>query len=122
MAGTFHVLTIDSDGSGDGTGTFTLKASGLVLGARLEYGGTPDAGTDVTITEPNGLKRTLLTASNTGTAATYNPQEEIQDNTGTGVGQYRPFHVNMTNLLVTVADAVVSTSDAVTCVIYLLED
>lgn len=124
---TYYSARIDSDGSGDGDNldsgrtTWSGTFSGILYGVRVEYGGTPAATTDTTVSEPNGLQRTILTLTDTNTDTTYNPQVEIQTNAGVATGLYSHYLVDSANLQVVIADAVVDTTDAVVVYVGILE-
>lgn len=113
-----YTVIVNSDGSGDGEGYTDVFIHGQVEAIKIVYGGTPDAGTDVTITEHQGLGRTILTRSNTGTNGTFHPRVLVQTNAGVDItGQYEHYYLWHTQLKVAVTDAVISTAAAVTATI-----
>lgn len=100
MAVGFYRATVTTNSSGDGTSSdWTGSFNGVLRGVRIEFGGSPTAGTDTTLTEPNGLKRTIATWTDTVTDGTSYPAVEITGSTDA----YMPYYVDDTNLLVTVA-------------------
>lgn len=118
-----YTIRVDSDGSGDGETTMSnTTVTGLLMGVRVTYGGTPDAGTDVTITESRDFGRTLLTRANTGTAGIFYPQVEITDGAGAGLSSYVPIHLTGAPITVTIADAVIDTVNAVVVQLDVLGD
>lgn len=99
MAIGFYSATVTTDSSGDGTSTdWNGKFSGLLRGVRISFGASPAATTDTTLTEPNGLLRTIATWTNTDTAATSHPALAITGATDA----FMPYAVDSNNLLVTV--------------------
>lgn len=118
----YKTAVIPSDGVGAGSKVLE-NPRGFLRGVRLEYGGTPDANTVVTIAEANAnsLQRTILTKT-TGTAATYAPHQEIQDAAGAAQDQYTPFYFEGdVDLTITISGAVISTADAVTATLLFSE-
>jgi len=76
----------------------TLPVSGLVLGMRFKVntsaGVASVATCTITVTEVDGMGRTLMTATTvTGYSLWYNPQDEIDTTAGVGTGLYSPFAV-----------------------------
>ena len=110
----YKTVKVNSNGSGAGS-AICENPRGFLRGVRIEYGGTPDANTVVTIAEANAnsLQRTILTKT-TGTDATYNPHDEIQNAAAAAQDQYTPFYFEGdVDLTVTVSAAVIDTTDAV---------
>ena len=99
MAIGFYSTTVTTDASGDGTSAdWNGKFHGKLVGLRISFGGSPTAGTDTTLTEPNGLLRTIATWTDTVTAATSHPAAAITGATDA----FMPYYVDSNNLLVTV--------------------
>jgi len=93
--------------------------NGKVLGFRLEYHASADAGTDVTITEPSGLKRTFVNAANNNASKNIFPVQPATDNAGGNISghYYDAIGVDSSNLLVSVAEAGAALNPAVTVII-----
>lgn len=100
-----RVTTTGSAGSASGTTDSTLPISGILVGVRIDYHASAPATTDVTITELNGLERTLLTVSNTNSDGVYYPFVELQDTSGAGQGNYAPQVLSSSRIRVSVAQA-----------------
>lgn len=112
----YFSATVTTDSSGDATVTSWSGAfQGLLLGVRIDGDGY-DSGADITISEPRGLARTILTLTDTNTDTKYNPQDEVDDTSGSGLGTYTPFYVDSTNLQVVIAQG----GDTTTGTVYLL--
>ena len=110
-----QVLNINSDSSGDGSGT-TKEITGILNAIQVVYGGTPDAGTDVVITESsaNGLGRTLLTLTNKIASAVFYPRVQADDEVGVAIAaQFVPVYLDRQALTVVVDEAVISTTNVV---------
>lgn len=124
----WYVCTVDSDGSGDGDNLSATNVPqwngmfhGELKGVRVEFGGTPDAATDTILSETTGLQRTLLTLTNVITDGVYNPVDVRDDGTGSALTDYQPFIVDSNSLKVLIAQAVISTTAAVTCKVLIEE-
>jgi hypothetical protein len=123
--GLFH-CSISTDGSGDGTNlvggnpTWDGIFTGLIMGIFIDDNGAA-AGADVTISEPEGLKRTILTATDVNADTTYNPQNVIQTNAAVATTQYNPFYVESNNLKVTVAQGGATVTAAIKVTVLILE-
>lgn len=122
----YYRTTVASNGSGAGSGTFPEGIRGYLKGIRLEYGGTPDAGTDVTIAEAaaDSMERTLLSRQNSGTTATLNPQNEVHKAAdGSSASFWEPFYLEgKSTITVTIAQAVINTANAVTVTLLVDND
>lgn len=113
-----YTVIINSDGSGSGEGYTEQFLHEQVEAIKVAYGGTPDAGTDVTVVEHTGLGRTVLSRANTGTGGTFHPRVLVQTNAGVDIaGQYEHYYLWHTQLRITVTGAVISTTAAVTVTI-----
>jgi len=115
-----HTFGLETDGSGDADDT-TYPLNGLLQGIRVEYADSPAATTDLTISEVNGMQRTILTLTDTNTPATYNPHADAQDTTGSGLTVPVPFAINGP-LRLLVAGASADTPAAVVVRVQMLED
>lgn len=114
MAIGFYSATVTTDASGDGTSTdWNGSFSGLLRGVRIAFGASPAATTDTTLTEPNGLQRTLATWTDTDTDGTTHPAAAIEGATDA----FMPYAVDSNNLLVTVAQGGDSKTVTVTVLI-----
>lgn len=101
----FYTATVTTDGSGDGD---NLDANGNpqwsgifhgdLMGVRVTFGASPDAGTDTVLSEISGLSRTIHTFTNTATATNAFPAADIEGATDA----YLPHYVESTNLKVLV--------------------
>jgi hypothetical protein len=125
--GLYHT-TISTDGSGNGSNlangiyNWTGHFRGKLRGVFVDDNGAA-ATLDVTITEPNGLKRTILTATDVTSDTTYNPEWQVQTNAGVAVtGAYRPFRVESSNLLVSIAQGGNNIASAVIVTVDIEED
>jgi hypothetical protein len=117
----FYQAILSTDGSGDGTGNWgNWQPEGWVEGISVELlSGLSTV--DVAVTEPNGLKRTLLDVADITADAAYSPQQEIQDNAGAGTGSYKPFYINLNNLAITLANGTVSQTEKCIVTISIIE-
>lgn len=96
---------------------------GMLLGIRLDYHASAAAGTDVVISEPYGLQRTILTRTNANADATFTPQSAVMDTTGTAIASsYTPFYVESSNLQVAVAETGGALTRAVVVTVLILEE
>lgn len=105
MGVNFYVATVTTDASGDGTNLNALgnpvwngNFEGKLRGVRFENAAY-DATADITLAEPNGLKRTIDSLGDSQTPTNHIPYEEPTGSTDFFV----PFCVNSNNLKVTVA-------------------
>lgn len=120
------IANISTDGSGDGsnmdTGVPVWNGSfvGILMGVLIDDNGA-DAGADITISEPYGLKRTILAVTNVASDTTYNPQQEIQTNAAAATGLYNPYLVNSSNLRVVVAQGGATITNAIKVTVLILE-
>ena len=123
----WYKATVSTDGSGDGTNltngrpVWSGNFYGFLMGVRLDFSGSAAAGSDTTLTEINGLQRTLVSLTDTNTDTTLNPQIEITDNAGTGKASYSPAIVDSANLKVTVAQGGATVTDHVAVFVEILE-
>lgn len=95
----YYSTTVTTDGSGDGTATWSESVTGILAGVRISFGASPAAGTDTTLSESRGLERTIKTWTDTNTAETVHPAAAIDGATDA----YLPYYIDTKNLLVTVA-------------------
>ena len=116
MLEVIKVTTTGSAGSATGATTDAFLVHGYLMGIRLDYNASAPITTVVTITEAQGMKRTLLTAPASATDVTFNPQALVNKNDGTSAAFYWPFYLDGVNVVVTV-----TASDALTdaVVVYL---
>lgn len=124
----FFTASVSTDGSGDGT---NLDANGntvwngifkgILAGILLDDNGAA-ATVDITVSEPNGLKRTILTATDMTSDTNYNPQQPIQTNAAVATGLYSPYYVDSTNLKITVAQGGTSVTNAIIATVLIVED
>lgn len=124
----FYTATISTDGSGDGTNldangnpSWNGPFRGLLLGIHVDDNGAA-ATVDVTINEPAGLKRTILDVDDVTSDTNYNPQNPTQTNAGVATGAYAPYHVDSTNLKVTIAQGGTSVTAAIIVTVSIAED
>jgi hypothetical protein len=101
-----YQAVVTTNGSGDGTNLDSLgnplwsgHFRGELMGIRIEFGASPAAGTDTTLSEITGLKRTLHTFTDTAAAANAFPAAAIAGATDA----FLPHYVDSSNLKVTVA-------------------
>lgn len=125
--GLYHT-TISTDGSGDGSNLangicdWTGYFRGKLKGVFVDDNGAA-ATLDVTINEPNGLKRTILAVSDVTSDTTYNPQNQVQTNAGANITDvYEPFRVESSNLRVIIAQGGTSVASAVIVTVDIEED
>jgi hypothetical protein len=97
------VTAAGSAGAAAGTGD-TRPLDALITGIKVAYTGDTDT-MDVTIAEVGGLNETLLTLTDSDTTGIFNPQDEVDDATGSGLGVFTPHHVPGVPLRVSVAQA-----------------
>lgn len=111
MAVNFYISSaITTDGSGDGTTSdWNGSFSGKLVGVRYEYSGSTAATADTTLSETNGLKRTLDTVTDGNTNVTRNPAFAVTGATDF----YLPYFVDSNNLTVTIAQGGATVTDAV---------
>lgn len=117
MPVSFYSTTVTTDASGDGSssawnGTFT----GMLAGVRIEFGASPAATTDTTLSEPGGLQRTIKTWTDTDSNETVHPQAAIDGATDA----YAPYYVDSQNLNVTVDQG--GDTKTVTVTVMIVED
>ena len=121
----YKEVQVDTDGDGNGSAIFPEGIRGCLQGVQVDYGGTPLAGTDVTIAEAaaDSLGRTILTLTDNITSGVWCPQQEVHNSAGAAQDQYTPFYFEgKTTLTVTVAQAVASTTGAVVVRLLLSEN
>ena len=96
----------------------------MIKGIRIDYAGGADAGTDVTITEPSGLKRTIVNVENNATPKNVYPVIAATDTAGGNISghYYQCIGVDSSNLLISVAQAGAALAPAATITIQLVED
>ena len=114
-----------TDSNGDGVadpGFASWLPGGLIEGIRIELlSGLSTV--DVTISEPEGLQRTILAEADLIADETFRPNELIQDSAGDDVsGVYKPYHIVPTNLAITIANGTVSQTNKLKIVIHMIED
>lgn len=123
----FYTATISTDGSGDGTNleggrtVWNALFNGLLMGIHIDDNGAA-ATLDVTINEPNGLRRTILSVTDVTSDTSYNPQNPTQTSAGVATGLYSPFRVDSGNLKVTVAQGGTGIASAVIVTVDILEN
>lgn len=116
MAIGFYSATVTTDENGDGTSSdWNGKFVGELLSARIEFGASPDAGTDTTLTAPRGAQHSYKTWTNTNSDGTVYPMAAVDGATDA----YRPFYVDSSNLLVTVDEG--GNSKTVTVIVEVRE-
>lgn len=115
----FYSTTISTDGSGDGTNLsggvlqWTGFFRGNLRGVFIDDNGAA-ATVDITINEPNGLKRTILTATDLTSDTAYNPMWQAVTNAAVAIADsYTPFLVESSNLKVTIAQGGTSITGAI---------
>lgn len=123
----YYAATVSTDGSGDGTNLDALGNpvwngffKGLFMGARLDDNGAAVT-VDITLSEPNGLQRTILAKTDVTADITHNPQWLVQTNAGVDTTFYSPFYVEAANLKVTIAQGGATVTDAVKVIILIAE-
>ena len=122
----FYTASVSTDGSGDGTNSVNGRCiwngsfHGLLMGIRIDDNGAA-ATVDVTITEPNGLMRTILTVTDITSDTSYNPQSPTQTSAAVATTFYIPFRVDSNNLKVTVAQGGTSITNAIIVTVDILE-
>lgn len=81
---TISVVTTGADGSASGSNTSHKFQPGTMLEAiQIDYhASAPGATTDITVTEADGLERTLLSVTNSATDGTYYPRHGTHDTDG----------------------------------------
>ncbi len=114
-------IAVTTNGSGAGS-TTSQPIRGTLMGLKVAFGGTPDAGTDTVISEAAGLGRTILTLTDNITNAQYNPMQAGNGPTGTALTFYSQYYLMFTPITVTVAGGVASTADAVVVTLNIKED
>lgn len=119
----FYTTTVTTDASGDGTNLDALGNSqwsgvfrGMLMGMRVEFGASPDAGTDTVLSEPKGLKRTIQTLTDTSTSTNKHPVVAADGVSGASVYYF----VESSNLKVTVAGG--GDTKTVIVTVLILED
>lgn len=125
----FYTATISTDGSGDGTNldattgnpVWNAAFKGILMGILVDDNGAA-ATVDVTITEPSGLKRTILAVTDVTSDTNYNPQQEIQTNAGVATGLRSPYRLDSTNLKVTVAQGGTTVTAAIIVTLDIYEE
>ncbi len=87
-----QVTTTGTDGNATGSKTSDWSLRPSVLDAiKVDYAGTAPATTDLTISEADGLGRTLLTLSNLATDGVYYPRHTTHDAAGADAGTKAPY-------------------------------
>lgn len=121
MLEVIKVTTTGSAGSATGATTGSYLVHGYLMGVRNDYHASAPNTTVVTITEADGLKRTLLTAPASATDVTFNPQNLVNKPDGTSAAFYWPFYLDGVHITVTVtaSDAL---TDAVVCILSIAKD
>ena len=124
----FYTASISTDGSGDGTNlsaignpVWNADFHGFLMGILIDDNGAA-ATVDVTITEPSGLKRTILTGTDVTADTNYNPQQAVQTNAAVATGTYVPYLVDSSNLKVTVAQGGATITNAIIVTVQIAED
>lgn len=105
MLEVIQVTTTGSAGSATGSTTGTNLVHGYLMGVYIDYHASAPSTTDITISEANGLGRTLLAVSDNATDGAYNPQCQICDNGGTAKTFYWPYYLDGVNIKVDVAQS-----------------
>lgn len=103
MLEVIQVTTTGSAGSASGNTVDGFLVHGYLMGVKVAYHASAPATTDVTITENNGLGRTILTLTDNNTTTVYNPQNLVNKTDGTSAAVYWPFYLDGVNLKVAVA-------------------
>jgi hypothetical protein len=116
------ILSGDTSGGGAASGTSDQIARGFLIGGTINYSGSADAGSDVVISETNGLQRTLVTLTDQNTDRTLNPFDIIETTAGVDVtGAHHPFYVESSRITVTVAQGGAAVTDHCTVKLQFLE-
>lgn len=112
---------ISTDGSGDGNNAsngrtlWSADFQGVIIGVRLEYNGAA-AGSDVTLSEPRGIQRSFLTATDTNTDTTY-----LQSDMSYTNNNISDYIVDSQNLQVAIAQGGASVTNALKVIVTVLE-
>lgn len=126
---TFYTATVSTDASGDGTNLddngnpqWSGVFSGLLMAVKFDFAAGTDAGADTTLTEPQGLGRTIATETDSKTDITFYPQVASTDNEGAALtGVYQHMLVDSSNLKVTIADGGNAVAGAVKVIVQVIE-
>ena len=119
MAVSFHRSdAITTDGSGDGTTTaWRSYFNGELVGLRYVFSGSTAATADTTLSEQNGLARTIDSVADSATNITKNPANAVLGATDA----FTPYYVDSANLTLTIAQGGATVADAVYIIVMIKE-
>lgn len=100
------VNTTGSNGSASGSSTSTIQLSGLIHAIKLTYHASAPSSTVVTITEADGLKRTLLAITGNTSKTIYPVVAQSKNTDSTDAGTYTLIQLlqNLITVTVTVSN------------------